>query len=141
MRSFFVGTSVLLYAVGDEHPERQDSRSLLAAVTQGELRLHASVEAIQEFLHHRMRRSDRVKAVAQARLTTNLLVLHASDSAVLARAIDLVEGTKIRGRDAIHAATALLHGFGSIVTTDTDFNGIPGIERLAPAQALAMLSQ
>lgn len=113
----------------------------LQPVTQGELQLHASVEGIQEFLHHRMRRSSRAKAVAQARLTTNLLVLHAFDSAVLTRAMDLVEGTDIRGRDAIHAATALLHGFGSIVTSDTDFHGIPSIEKLVPARALAMLSR
>ncbi|MDQ2845154.1 MAG: hypothetical protein M3Y77_02120 [Actinomycetota bacterium] len=60
--------------------------------------MHASVEGIQEFLHHRLRRSGRAKAVVQARLTTNLLVLHAFDSAVLTRAIDLVESTDIRGR-------------------------------------------
>ena len=34
--------------------------------------------------------------------------------------------------DAIHAATALRHGIGLVVSADSDFDGIPGIERVDP---------
>ena len=53
---------------------------------------------------------------------------------VLLRARRLIDATQVRGRDAIHAATALGAGFDTIVTTDRDFGSIPGLRRLDPAE-------
>ena len=38
----------------------------------------------------------------------------------------------VRGRDAVHAATALDAGFDTIVSTDRDFDGIPGLTQRDP---------
>ncbi|GAB96796.1 hypothetical protein KILIM_049_00140 [Kineosphaera limosa NBRC 100340] len=41
-----------------------------------------------------------------------------------------------RGRDAVHAATALAADFSAIVSCDADFDDIPGLRRLEPEEAL-----
>jgi predicted nucleic acid-binding protein len=62
------------------------------------------------------------------------------DELVLSRAIGLVRDTEaVRGRDAVHAATALVHGIERVVSTDPAFDRVPGLSRWTPAQALALV--
>jgi predicted nucleic acid-binding protein len=136
MRRLFLDTTVLVHALGGEHLQRQPCRTILTAGQSGDVELHVSVEALQELLHHRLRRTDRASAVSQARRFAAGLHLHPFDTTVLTRALDLVAHTELRGRDAAHAATALEHGFDAIVTADRDFDGIPGLTRIEPADAL-----
>lgn len=135
-RRLFVDTTVLAYATGGEHHERQASRTILATAQTGEIELHVSVEAIQEFLFHRMRRDDRERALKLTRDALDVCVVHELNLEVMSHAIDLVASTPLRGRDAIHAATALAHGFTAIVSSDTDFDGLADLPRVAPAEAL-----
>jgi predicted nucleic acid-binding protein len=137
MRRLFIDTTVLAYAAGDEHPDRAVCRALFAAAQQGVLELHVSTEAIQELLHHRLRRATRIEAVAEAKAATATCRIHAFDESVLRRSLELVGSTGLRGRDAVHAATALEHGFDSVVTADRDFDGVPGLRRIDPSAALA----
>ena len=51
-------------------------------------------------------------------------MLHAS--------VELVQEI-LRGRDAVHAATALEHGLVTIISPDPDFDGAPGLTRIEPA--------
>ena len=127
---------VLAYAVGGDHPEREPCRAILTSAADARVELHASVETVQEFLFHRLRRDARPAAVRQTTRIRDLLVLHPFDLDVVDRMLRLVEGCGIGGRDAVHAATALHVGFGSIVSTDRAFDAVPGLTRLAPASAL-----
>lgn len=131
-RRLFVDTAPLLYAVGGAHPLRAPCRALLAASAEGRVELHASVEVVQEFLFHRLRRDDRARAVAAARAVREVLVLHPFDASVVSAMVDLVETSGVGGRDAVHAATALAAGFEEIVSTDPDLDAVPGLGRLAP---------
>lgn len=128
----FVDTAPLLYAVGGEHRHRAACRRLLHSAQGGEVELHASVEVVQEFLFHRLRRTTREQAAQATRDVRDLLVLHPFDREVADVMIDLVEATGVGGRDAVHAATALTVGFDHIVTTDPDLDAVPGLRRLAP---------
>lgn len=132
MTSYFVDTSVLAYALGDRHPQRAASRHVVERATSGEILLHASVEMVQELLHHRLRRTDRTAALRQARAAADLCILHAFDEAVLSRALELVASSPTRGRDAVHAATALLHDVPTMLSSDTDFDTVPGLTRVSP---------
>jgi predicted nucleic acid-binding protein len=96
------------------------------------LELHASVELVQEVVFHRLRRRDRVQAVADARLVADSCQLHDFDSGVLRRALSLIAEGTVGGRDAVHAATALEAGIGVIVSNDADFDGIRGLTRIDP---------
>lgn len=132
MVAVFVDTAVLAYAVGDEHPMRQASRRLVELAVSGSVQVHASCEMVQEFLFHRMRRTDRAIAVQQSRDAADLCFLHPFDAKVVHRMIELVEASGIGGRDAVHAATALVNGFDTIVSPDPDFDRVPGLRRLQP---------
>lgn len=130
----WVDTSVLAHAAGGDHPQRAACRRVVAAAAAGRVELHASVEMVQEFLFHRMRRTSRLEAVAQARLASDLCVLHDLDGVVLARALELVAASELGGRDAVHAAGALLAGFSEIVSADRDFDSAPGLVRRDPME-------
>lgn len=133
MRPVFVDTSVLLLAVGGDHPKRDACRALLSAVGDRQARLHLSIEAGQEFLFHRLRRDDRETAMRKFDQLDSLAIWHPFDEEVLRAARHLMAGGNVRGRDAVHAATALSAGFSEIVSCDPDFDAIPGLRRIDPA--------
>ena len=58
--------------------------------------------------------------------------MHTFDADVLDEAIALQEVTRLRGRDAVHAATARRAGLRRFPTLDADFGAVPGLERLDP---------
>lgn len=134
--AWFVDTSVLLVAVGGDHADRAACRGFMAAAARRKAALHASVEAVQEFLFHRMRVGERATALRATRALIASLRLHDFDADVLRRSLELVELTSLRGRDAVHAATALGAGFGQIVTLDADFAQVPGLEVVHPGSVL-----
>lgn len=87
---------------------------------------------IQEAVYHRMRKVSRAEAVANGRdLVRSFIVLN-FDHEVLALALELIERTSIRGRDAVHAATALAYGIEKIASSDPAFDAIPGLTRIDP---------
>jgi predicted nucleic acid-binding protein len=93
---------------------------------------------IQEVVHHRLRAlGDRRVAVADAReVMRGMTVLH-FDREVLDLALELIERTHVRGRDAVHAATALAYGIGKIASLNPAFDDIPGLTRVDPLTAVA----
>lgn len=134
-RELYLDAAVGIYAIGAASPAKASCIRLVERAAEGELTLHASVETIQEFCLHRMRRTGRSAAVAEAEHLSSLVVLHDFDRVVLDQSLRLIETTSVRGRDAVHAATALVHGLTQIVSPDHAFDGVPGLTRLDPADA------
>jgi len=132
-RAVYLDAAVAIHAVGGASRFKDPSRALMELATRGEIMAHTSVEMVQEFVHHRLRVTDRATAVAQARTLTDIVVLHDFDRSVLDEALRLVDTTHLRGRDAVHTATALVHGIGEIISTDTGFDDVPGLTRIDPA--------
>lgn len=132
MTGRFADTTVLAHAYGGAHPQQVPCQQILRRVATHAEDIHLSTEAIQEFIHHRMRRVDREVALRDARDVVDTCVLHPFDAAVLARSLDLIATTSIRGRDAVHAATALENGFTEIISADPDFDSVPGLRRIDP---------
>ena len=128
----FLDATIILLAAGEPSTAQHACRSFLEAQAASGSTLHMSVEGVQEVLFHRMRMVDRGTAVAEARDVQEMVVLHRFDEGVLQTAISLVATSTVRGRDAVHAATAIRAGFDAIVTTDSDFDGIPGLRRIDP---------
>lgn len=132
-RAVLVDSAVFLHALGGDHPLKQPCRAALA--DEG-FDLHASVELVQEVVFHRLRAASRSTAVVQAQEVAASCRLHPFDTTVLGRALALINGHAFGGRDAIHAATALVAGIPEILSPDPDFDGIAGLTRLDP-RALA----
>ncbi len=122
-------TTVLVYAVGDDHALRDPARSLLAAAADGSLRATTTPEAIQEFAHVRARRRDRADAAALAEAYADLLspLLEVGEA-------DLREGLRLFRRgdalgafDAVLAAVALRAGATTLVSADRAFADVRGL--------------
>lgn len=133
MRAVFAEPSVVLLAIGGEHPLRAPCRAVLAAAAQGEISIHMSTEGGQEILYHRLRRVERERAIAEFDALRELIVWHDFDLTILDAARNVVAQGYARGRDAVHVATAQRAGFASIVSADRDFDGIPGLRRMDPS--------
>ena len=136
--AYLVDSAVVVYALGADSPWRQACRQVLVQAGEQRIRAYASVEMIQELVHHRLRRSgDRALAVQQGRYASSLFTLLNFDREVLDLSLDLTERVPtVRGRDAVHAATALAYGIDRIISPDRAFDGIPGLTRLDPNQVI-----
>lgn len=137
MNAVFVDTSVLLLAQGGPHPLREGCRLFLGRCQARSVEIHVSIEALQEFTFHRLRGRPRRQALQEAALLRRSLVLHPFDEQVLDAMLTLLEGSDLRGRDAVHAATATVAGFDALVTTDRDFADVPGLTAVGPAEWLS----
>jgi predicted nucleic acid-binding protein len=132
--SILLDTAVAIYALGIDSEWRLPCQAVLSAISHGDRRAYASVEMIQELVHHRLRRTgDRERSTQQGRDASAICTLLFFDREVLDLSLDLIERIPtIRGRDAVHAATALAYGIETIISPDRAFDGIPGLTRVDP---------
>jgi predicted nucleic acid-binding protein len=134
--------AVAAYALGSDSRFRRPCVAILDAAAADRVRAYASTEMIQELVHHRLRRGmDRGVVAAIGRETSAIFTLLNFDREVLDLSLELIERTAIRGRDAVHAATALAYGIETIVSPDRAFDGIPGITRVDPVEFADTLSR
>jgi uncharacterized protein len=139
---FLFDTAVFVYARGTEHAYRAPCRRIVELTGRGVLRGEASVELVGEFAHILRRRGLAPKLVTeQARQVAGMCRLHALEPDDLSVALNLLVGHPRLGvRDALHVATALRRGIGLIISPDRDLDGVPGIERVDPVDAVARLT-
>lgn len=133
VRPLFLDSNVPILAFGAASPLCDACRAVLAAGSAGLARLHLSVEGGQEFLFHRLRRTgDPGRAAREFALLDGGVVWHPFDDDILRAAADVVGRGQLRGRDAVHAVTAVRAGFTEFVSLDPDFDAAPGLTRLDP---------
>lgn len=140
MRRFLFDTSVFLYALGGEHHYREPCRAILREMREGLLTGEASVELVHEFAYVRCRRTGtRVDAAESARDVASICELHSVGWDDIDRGLDLwCEHRGLDMRDAIFAAQALNREIDAILSPDRGFDGIPGLERIDPADTSAV---
>lgn len=127
-------TTVLSYAVGDEHPLRAPCRRLLAAHGDGQIEATTTIEVVQEFAHVRARRRPRADAVTLARHYLTAFSLLITDSQDLDLGLTQYERKLDLGAfDAIVAAIAINRHAEALVSADGAFDAIPGLLWIDPA--------
>jgi uncharacterized protein len=119
-------TTVLVYALGSEHPLREPSRRVIEAIGDGALAATTTVDVIQEFAHGYARRRARTVAAAHARRYVTLL-----EPLLMPTERDLDAGLRLFERhdrldafDAVLAATAIEHGAEALVSGDQAFEDV-----------------
>jgi hypothetical protein len=127
-------TTVLVYAVGADHPLREPCQGLIRAIADGTILATTTVEVIQEFAHVRARRRDRKDAAGLARdyieLLSPLLIVEETDLREGLRLYE--EGTGFGAFGAILAAASHAAGADALVSADTGFAGIAAIHHVVP---------
>lgn len=129
-----VDATVLVYAVGADHPLRDPCRDLVAAVVAGEVQARTTSEVIQEFAHVRARRRSRRDAAQLAGSYADLLApLLPVDADDLGEGMALFERSDSLGAfDCVLAAAARRRSADAIVSADTAFATVRGLRHLDP---------
>lgn len=129
-------TTILVYALGEEHPLRRPCRALVDAVGAGDVSATTTVEVIQELLHVRARRRGRQEAVSAAQAFAALLTpLLSPDEHDLGLGLDLFASVDALGAfDAVLAATALrADTITGLASADRAFTAVRGLTHHDPA--------
>ncbi len=127
-------TTVLAYAVGEEHPLREPCRRVLQAHANGHIEATTTVEVVQELVHVRARRRDRADAVALGRRVAEAFALLVTTEDDLDLGLALFERHPSLGAfDAVLAAVALRHSAEALVSADRAFADVPGLPWVDPA--------
>lgn len=131
--TLFVDTAVIMFAAGTSHPLQEPCRNVLRLHADQTIDAVTSAEVVQEILH-RFSRGDRGigDRMASGTLRAFSPVL-AVDHPVVERARTLMAGQPtLHARDAIHAATCLVHDLEAIVSPDADFDVVASLRRIDP---------
>ena len=128
----FVDANVPMYLVGDPHPNQARALAALLRLTRDGEQFVTDVEVYQEILHRytSTRRLYIIDAAIQCLdvIVSGVLPYGMEEIRVARAFIDSVQG--ISARDALHLAVMHQAGISRILSYDTNFDGIPGIERL-----------
>jgi predicted nucleic acid-binding protein len=127
-------TTVLVYALGVEHPLREPSRRLVEAIAAGRVEATTTSEVIQEFVHIRARRQGRVDAAKAGRNFADLL------APLLVMPAELVEAglrifersTSLGAFDSFLAAAAIASDADALVSADQAFSSVARLAHVVP---------
>jgi predicted nucleic acid-binding protein len=127
-------TTVLVYAVGGEHPLREPSRRLVEAIAAGRIDATTTVEVIQEFVRIRARRQGRADGAKVGRNFAELLApLLVVQEATVDAGLSLFERSKSLGAfDAFLAATAIASDADALVSADRAFSSVARLAHIVP---------
>ena len=135
---YFLDTNILMYAIGSRHALRDACRGALGRAVDRQATLVTDSEVLQEILYRyfSIRKPDIAQVVYHAAvdLCAEIFPVRESDTA---RALQLLlKRPDLSTRDAIHIATMEAGEIRRILSTDRDFDGLEGIERIDPAHFL-----
>ena len=126
-------TTILLYAVGGDHPFQPPCLRLLERAQEGVVEATTTVEVIQEFAHIRSRRRSRQEAAELARNYVRLLTpLLTPTPADVADGLGVFETEPGLGSfDSVLAATSLRRS-AQLASADHAFAAVRGLHHVAP---------
>lgn len=133
----FVDANVPIYAAGRAHPLKEPCVHVLLLAAEHPQAFVTDAEVLQELLHRYLalrlwpqgrRAFQRFSEIMQERVA----VVQATDVQHAAGLADTYQ--ELGARDLLHAAVMHRLGVRRIISADTGFDRLPGIERLDPAQ-------
>jgi predicted nucleic acid-binding protein len=127
-----IDSNVPMYLVGAGHPHKVDAQRALERLVTDRERLVTDAEVLQEILHRyaSIDRRDAIQPAFDALLgVVDEVFPIDTDVAQLAKSIVLAR-RKLSARDAIHIAVMQRQGVTRILSFDSGFDNLPGIERL-----------
>ncbi len=125
-----IDSNVPMYLVGGEHPNRERAREVLEVAIAARERLVTDAEAFQEILHRyvAINRREAILAAWNAlrRVVDEVYPIELLD---VEKARGLVATSQLTARDALHVAVMQRHDVAEIISFDTDFDSVAGIQR------------
>jgi len=121
-----------MYLVGADHPNKERAQQRLEELITSDERIVTDVEVLQEILHRytAIDRSDAIQPAFSA-------ILDVADEVLPVTLREAEEAKEIvlgrhglSARDALHLAVMRSYGIDRIVSFDTAFDEVPGVERI-----------
>jgi uncharacterized protein len=128
----FVDSNIPMYLVGADHPNKITARLRLEQAIVDNEPLTTDAEVLQELLHRytAISRRDAIGPAWDAIIGV-VDIVHPIELEDVTRARRLVAATPaLSARDAVHLAVMQRRGISRILTFDSGFDGILGIERV-----------
>ena len=128
----FVDSNIPMYLVGADHPNKVAARRLLERAIADNEPLATDAEVFQEILH-RYAAINRLEAIGPAfdALLGVVDVVHPVELTDVTRARRLVEAApRLGARDSLHLAVMQRREIDRIISFDTGFDDILGIDRI-----------
>jgi uncharacterized protein len=128
----FVDSNIPMYLVGGPHPHKADAQRLLERCIAERQRLVTDAEVLQEILHRYVAidRRDAIQPAFDAILGVVDDVFPVEGPAVERAKAILLESRKLSVRDALHVSVMERRRVTRILSFDSGFDGVQGIERL-----------
>ncbi len=129
----FVDSNVPMYLIGADTSRKAAARRLLERAIVDDEPLATDVEVLQEVLH-RYLVIEQHEAIGPAweAIVGVVDVIHPVEVQDVSRARRLIAAaTSLSARDALHVAVMQRYGITRILSFDTGFDGILGIERVS----------
>ena len=132
----FIDTNIPIYAAGRDHPLKQPCAEILILAAEQPNSFVTSAEVFQELLHRYLalgiwRQGREVFSRFFDIMVEHIAAVEPND---VVRAAELADDSRgLSGRDLLHAAVMERLDVSRIVSADTDFDRVPGVQRLDPA--------
>jgi hypothetical protein len=127
----FIDSNIPIYLIGAPHPNKETARRLLEICIERAERLVTDAEVLQEIMHRyiAIRRRDAIQPAFSALLgvVDEVFPVELPDIEG-ARDVLLGQSPELSSRDALHVAIMRRHGVRRILTFDTTFERVPGVE-------------
>ena len=132
----FIDANVPIYASGRPHPNKEPCLRILRLVAEQPWSFVTDVEVLQELLHRYL--SSERWALGREVLLGFAEVMHDRIEPVVEQDMHLAvrlgdDYPDVSARDLVHAAVMERLGASRIISADTDFDRLPGLTRLDPA--------
>ena len=121
-----------MYLVGASHPHKADAQRLLERCISERARLVTDVEVLQEILRRYVAidRREAIQPAFDAVLGISDEVLPVELESVERAKTILLGNRRLSARDALHVAVMERNGITQILSFDTGFDDVPGIQRI-----------
>lgn len=134
--ALFIDTNIPIYAIGREHRYKDPAGRILDLITENPQPFVTDSEVLQEIIHFyaAARRwpegrftLGRFSEAMQGRIEP----VHAEDVLLAGQMVDRYPDAD--ARDLVHVAVMRRLGIARVISTDSDYDRIEGVERLDPA--------
>ena len=133
----FIDANVPIYAAGGRHPYKEPCARILRMVAEAPQPFVTDSEVLQELMHRYLATGrwllgfEVLKAFAEA-LHGRIEPVLAEDVLVAAESAGRHSG--VSARDLVHTAVMQRLGISRIISADTDFDRLDGVDRLDPSR-------
>ena len=130
----FIDANIVMYAVGRPHKYKEACARIIVSISEGKIPAVTDSEILQEILYRYWYIRELEKGLQVFEDFQNLVpkIFPIGREDLVESAEILRKNIPIFPRDALHAAVMRKNGVNSILSTDTHFDLIPGIQRKDP---------